>query len=189
MLWSSIMDQIPYIPVHHHPPNGPRSLLFSVTGKAVWAECVYGLAHSPALRASELGLSFFYHPSMISAPNVHSWQGVTLGGQLVALVRPCPDTLSNSLDTGSGRHLSYHPEPWVSMKSTGMKNLNSWESESQPLCLLNTPTTQRIFWAPPPMHPSGVLPSPSPPPGVSWGRDQALGHSRRVLRFPLGASE
>ena len=102
---------------------------------------------------------------MISAPNVHSWQGVTLGSQLVPLVRPCPDTLSNSLDTGSGRHLSYHPEPWVQMQYTGMKNLNSWESESQPLCLLNTPTTQRIFWAPPPMHPSGVLPSPSRPRG------------------------
>ena len=120
------------------------------------------LAHSPLLKSIRAG-SIFFLPSL----NDFSSQRPLLargyvGWSVSPLVRPCPDTLSNSLDTGSRCHLSYHPEPWVSLQSTGMKNFTSWESESEPLCLLNTPTTQRIVWAPHPMHRSGVLPSPSP---------------------------
>ena len=120
------------------------------------------LAHSPLLKSIRAG-SIFFLPSLNDFSSQRPLLArVYIGWPVSSLGENLSWHLSNSLDTGSRCHLSYHPKPWVSMQSTGMKNFYSWESESEPLCLLNTPTTQRIVWAPPPMHPNGVLPRPSP---------------------------
>ena len=145
------------------------------------------LAHSPLLKSMRAG-SIFFLPSL----NDFSSQRPLLAKAYIrwsvsSLVRPCPDTLRNSLEQEAGvtsttLNPGYQCSP-LAWKTSTAESLNQSLSVSSTL-----PQPKELSGLPLPCTPVESCQAPAPP-GVSWDRDQALGHSLRVLRFPLSGSE